>query len=67
MAKKYNLGGGLSLHDARRIMGVSVIAHTGKVNSYARCMGTKIKAAGLSSVSAARDFMKKHASECKGA
>ena len=65
MSKKvYNLGGGMSLHDARRVLGVPVIAHTGRVNAYARCMGGKLKAAG--SVKEAQKIMKESASACSG-
>ncbi|MFA5391737.1 MAG: hypothetical protein WC331_09985 [Candidatus Omnitrophota bacterium] len=53
-AKKYNLGGGMSLHDARRVLGVPIIAHTGHVNSHARCVGTTVKRAKVHSVSEAR-------------
>ena len=43
----YNISGGMSLHDARAILlGTNhKIMHTGKVNSYARCQGSKLKKA----------------------
>ena len=61
--KVYNVTA-LRLHDARRILGVPVIAHTGRVNAYARCMGGKLKAA--TSVASARDIMKKNVVACGG-
>ncbi len=62
--KRYVLGGGLKLHDARRLLGVSIIAHTGRVNSYARCMGGKLK--GADGVAAARGIMRSSVAECRG-
>jgi hypothetical protein len=64
--KRFVLGGGLKLHDARQILGVPVIAHTGKVNAYARCIGTKIKAAHPESIVAAQQLMIKFADKCRG-
>lgn len=61
--KRYNLGGGMKLHDARRVLGIPIIAHTGRVNSYARCMGGKLK--GAKSVNEARSIMKSQAASCK--
>lgn len=64
--KRYNLGGGMSLHDARRILGVPIIAHTGRVGSYARCLGGKLK--GSSGIAAARRAMadEKNITGCGG-
>ena len=62
--KRYNLGGGLKLHDARRVLGVPIIAHTGRVNSYARCMGGKLK--GAAGIMAARSIMRSQAASCRG-
>ena len=62
--KRYNLGGGMKLHDARRVLGIPIIAHTGRVNSYARCMGGKLK--GASSIQAARQIMASSVSACGG-
>lgn len=65
--KRYNLGGGLKLHDARRIMGLPIIAHTGRVNSHARCVGTAVKRADVHSKSAAKAaFAKAARGGCKG-
>ena len=64
--KLYNVSGGMKLHDARRVLGVRVIAHTGRVNAYARCMGTAIKADHPKSRAAAAASMVKHAAGCKG-
>jgi hypothetical protein len=60
--KRYNLSGGLPLHDARRVLGVPIIAHTGRVNSFARCMGSQLKSA--TSVSDARNIMETRAQAC---
>ena len=62
--KRYNLGGGMKLHDARRVLGVPIIAHTGRVNFYARCMGGRLR--GASSVQAARQIMASSVSACGG-
>ncbi len=62
--KRYVLGGGLKLHDARRVLGVPIIAHTGRVNSYARCLGGKLK--GADGVAGARRVMKESVSACGG-
>ncbi|MDP2727852.1 MAG: hypothetical protein Q8P59_09955 [Dehalococcoidia bacterium] len=62
--KRYNLGGGMKLHDARRVLGVPIIAHTGRVNSYARCMGGKLK--GAKGVSDVRKIMAASVSACNG-
>jgi hypothetical protein len=63
--KRYNLGGGLKLHDARRILGVPIIAHTGRVNGYARCMQGKLK--GANGVAGARRAMIDGAPGCQAA
>ena len=62
----YNISGGMSLHDARAILlGTNhKIMHTGKVNSYARCQGGKLKAA--TSVTQAREIMKSSVTACGG-
>jgi len=62
--KLYNISGGQTLHNARRVLGLPIIAHTGRVNSYARCMGGKLKSA--SSVSEARNIMQSNVSACGG-
>ena len=62
--KRYVLGGGLKLHDARRVLGVPIIAHTGRVNSYARCLGGKLK--GAPGVQAARQIMASSVTACGG-
>jgi len=62
--KRYNLGGGMKLHDARRVLGIPIIAHTGRVNSYARCMGGRLRAA--TSVMQARQIMKSSVRDCGG-
>lgn len=62
--KRYNLGGGLKLHDARRILGIPIIAHTGRVNTYARCMGGKLRAAG--SIAEAQNIMRSSVGACGG-
>jgi len=59
--KLYN---GNTLHDERRIRGLHVIAHTGKVNSYARCQGSKLKKA--ISVPDAREIMVANITDCGG-
>lgn len=41
--KRYNPAAGMPLHDARRLLGLPIIAHTGRVNHYARCMGGKLR------------------------
>ncbi len=64
MAKLYNISGGQTLHNARRVLGLPIIAHTGKVNSYARCMGGKLKAA--NSVTDARQIMQSNVGACGG-
>ena len=62
--KRYNLGGGMKLHDARRVLGIPIISNTGRVNSYARCLGGKLK--GASGVSEARRIMAASVSACGG-
>jgi len=64
--KTYNVAGGLSLHDARAILlGTNhKVIHTGKVNSYARCLGGKLKRA--ASVADARTIMAANVSACGG-
>ncbi len=62
--KLYNVSGGLRLHDARRVLGVRIIAHTGRVNAYARCMGGKLKP--LHGVATVRAAMKANVSACNG-
>lgn len=62
--KLYNVSGGLRLHDARRVLGVRIIAHTGRVNSYARCMGGKLK--GADGVADARRIMAANVTACGG-
>jgi len=65
--KRYNLGGGMTLHDARRILGVPIIQHTGHVNAHARCVGTSVKRANVHSVAAAKEaFTKAATGGCKG-
>ena len=64
MAKLYNISGGLKLHDARRVLGVRVIAHTGRVNAYARCMGGKLR--GANGVADARRVMAASVTACGG-
>jgi len=63
MSKLYHVTGE-NLHNTRRILGVPVIAHTGKVNSFARCMGGKLKSA--NSVQDAQQIMKANVSACGG-
>lgn len=63
--KLYTLGGGMRLHDARRLLGVRVIAHTGRVNSYARCMQGKIKGK-TSSLEGAQKLMQENITTCGG-
>ena len=62
----YNISGGMSLHDARAILlGTNhKIMHTGKVNSYARCQGSKLKKA--ISVPDAREIMVANITACGG-
>ncbi|MGA2669854.1 MAG: hypothetical protein ABSF21_00300 [Dehalococcoidia bacterium] len=62
--KRYNLSGGLKLHDARRILGIPIIAHTGRVNMYARCMGGKLQSA--NSLSDAQKTIQSNISACGG-
>ncbi len=64
--KTYNVSGGMSLHDARAVLlGTNhKIIHTGKVNSYARCLGGKLKHA--VSVADARGIMAANVSACGG-
>ena len=64
--KMYNVSGGMTLHDARALLlGTNhKIIHTGKVNSYARCLGGKLKQAG--SVSEARSIMASNVGACGG-
>ncbi|MDP2730571.1 MAG: hypothetical protein Q8O55_08805 [Dehalococcoidales bacterium] len=63
--KRFNLGGGgLKLHDARLVLGIPVIAHTGRVNSYARCLGGKLK--GADGVADARRIMASSVTACGG-
>lgn len=62
--KRYNLGGGMKLHDARRVLGIPIIAHTGRVSAYARCMGGKLKAA--DSVADAQKIMSSSVTACEG-
>lgn len=64
MAKLYNISGGQTLHNARRVLGLPIIAHTGRVNSYARCLGGKLKHA--DSVAGARGIMKANVGACGG-
>jgi len=54
--KRYIVSAPAKLHDARRILGLPIIAHTGRVNFYARCMGGKLKAA--QTVAGAQDIMR---------
>ena len=65
MAKLYTTGP-QSLHDVRRILlGTDhVIMHTGRVNSYARCMGGKLR--GAAGVMEARRIMAASVSACGG-
>ena len=65
MAKLYNVSGGMKLHDARRVLGVPVIAHTGRVNAYARCMGGKLKGH-YDDIRGIRSIMKASVSACGG-
>jgi hypothetical protein len=64
--KTYNVSGGMSLHDARALLlGTNhKIIHTGKVNSYARCLGSKLKVA--KSVMQAREIMASSVGACGG-
>lgn len=62
--KRYNVVGGLPLHDARRLLGIPIIAHTGRVNSYARCLGSKLKSA--NSIIEARGIMQSSVGACGG-
>ena len=62
--KLYNISGGQTLHNARRVLGLPVIAHTGRVNFYARCLGGKLKAA--NSVIEAREIMASNITACGG-
>ena len=62
--KRYNIAGGLRLHDARRVLGLPIIAHTGRVNFYARCLGSKLKAA--NSISEAQSIMASSVGACGG-
>jgi|GEM_PF-5218652 len=62
--KLYNISGGQTLHNARRVLGLPIVAHTGRVNFYARCLGGKLKAAG--SVVEARQIMKSNVGACGG-
>ncbi len=62
--KRYNIVGGLPLHDARRLLGIPIISHTGRVNAYARCMGSKLKSA--TSLQTAQSIMTTSVGACGG-
>jgi hypothetical protein len=62
--KRYNVVGGLALHDARQLLGIPIIAHTGRVNFYARCMGGHLRPA--TSVLQARQIMQSNVGACGG-
>ena len=62
--KRYNLGGSMGLHDARRVLGLPIIAHTGRVNAFARCLGGKLRAA--TSLHDAQSILKSNISSCGG-
>lgn len=63
----YFVGAGMPLHKARRFMGLPIIAHTGRVNAHARCVGTKVKRANVHSRSAAQAaFTQAATGGCKG-
>jgi len=62
--KRYNLGGGMKLHDARRVLGINIVAHTGRVNAYARCLGSHLKTA--DSVVQAQQIMASSVGACGG-
>ena len=63
-SKALYTAGPQSLHKIRRVLGLPIIAHTGRVNSYARCLGGKLK--GATSVADAKTIMASSVTACNG-